>query len=75
MARVREARLKNGEKGPPSGIQIFLQGALAKLGATLVCPGMQSQRHLWSGGLHIVPHALTSCLASLALLVEHDCKS
>ncbi len=36
MARVREARLKNGEKGPPSGIQIFLQGALAKLGATLV---------------------------------------
>ncbi len=38
MARVREARLKAGEKGPPSGIQIFLQGALAKLGATLVWP-------------------------------------
>ena len=36
MARVREQRLKRGDKGPPSGIQVFLQGALAKLGATLV---------------------------------------
>ena len=36
MARVREARLKRGEKATPSGGQIFLQGALAKLGATLV---------------------------------------
>ena len=36
MARVREARLKRGEKAAPSGGQIFLQGALAKLGATLV---------------------------------------